>query len=38
MEWRMRLMHERDRAEMTRAPTRNQNSKSELDIGEGGYG
>jgi hypothetical protein len=31
-------MHERDRAEMTRAPTRNQNSKSELDIGEEGYG
>ena len=32
----MRLMQERDRSEMTRAPARNQNSKSKLDIGEEG--
>jgi len=30
----MRLIQEHDGAEMTRAPTGNQNSKSELDIGE----
>ena len=32
----MRLIQEHDRAEMTRAPTGNQNSKSELDNGEDG--
>jgi hypothetical protein len=32
----MRLMQERDRVEMNRAPARNQNSKSELDMGEEG--
>jgi hypothetical protein len=32
----MRLIQEHDRAEMPRAPTGNQNSKSELDIGEEG--